>query len=607
MLFSVIFNLILSPSILTLYQILTYMFLAFNPGERIKVESLTLLAVTIYLNVSNSLINPIVYCYRLPELRTQIMAVFGRRMTSSTWSSDEPIKPHPSSSMTSKPSGNKDWDDTEDNSECKLNHKGSHVEAQGVVWRHGNADKGIEKQDQGIRAVVRGSFDTSTSSFSSHVAKDDNLSDKVEKNRKRAKKRIQPSKSEDQDNSTSHEESPAGKSTENDGVLLHNDTEFRCSSENGICMDEALSLQRRGGLKGDKGRLPQDQTDAGKYKWLVDPDAPDRKTNRRRSDCAAQKNLKFKSCPRFRKGEEICFPTKSNLEECGKKFQSTPNFDENGKKFESGLGFPYFQTESETKCDYKVTRDNNSESRQEFLTCDKTQNKLGFPEMDKRSNPKISTSHDREDAGFQEDRKVPEIRQQIRHVESPRKESQKSFSFKHIWKTWAASILAEAAKKLVYEAVGQHPRSKYSTSGETICPWRFASGSAILPPPSVLVDSIPETRSTESDAHVADAKISEGGRNVLIEAREIRAENSSHQERKGGNQLRENNSAKLMLVSGKEEQLKGTVNGDEERIETEGIKVEEDSDLDNYLEEENEITPSVVGNFGLTLTTSGMN
>ncbi|GFN99340.1 adrenocorticotropic hormone receptor [Plakobranchus ocellatus] len=100
-------------------KVLTYMFLAFNPRERIKIESLTLLAVTVYLNVSNSFINPIVYCYRLPELRAQIMAIFCKRMSSPNTSSDEPMKPCRSSGNGSDESG----DFKPDKFECKVNTK----------------------------------------------------------------------------------------------------------------------------------------------------------------------------------------------------------------------------------------------------------------------------------------------------------------------------------------------------------------------------------------------------------------------------------------------------------------------------------------------------
>ena len=67
---------------------MTYMYLAFHPTDRLKVESLTILAVTVYLNISNSFVNPILVCLRLPEIREQIMRGV-RRFTSMTNSSSD--------------------------------------------------------------------------------------------------------------------------------------------------------------------------------------------------------------------------------------------------------------------------------------------------------------------------------------------------------------------------------------------------------------------------------------------------------------------------------------------------------------------------------------
>lgn len=55
---------------------MTYIYLAFNPEQRIRTESLTTLAITIYLNISHSFINPLIYLWRLPQVRAQLFGLF---------------------------------------------------------------------------------------------------------------------------------------------------------------------------------------------------------------------------------------------------------------------------------------------------------------------------------------------------------------------------------------------------------------------------------------------------------------------------------------------------------------------------------------------------
>nr|KAG5688268.1 hypothetical protein BaRGS_007908 [Batillaria attramentaria] len=53
-------------------KVLTYLYLADNPEERLKLHSVTMLAVTFYINVTNSFLNPIIYCWRVTEIRQQV-------------------------------------------------------------------------------------------------------------------------------------------------------------------------------------------------------------------------------------------------------------------------------------------------------------------------------------------------------------------------------------------------------------------------------------------------------------------------------------------------------------------------------------------------------
>ncbi|XP_070201115.1 adrenocorticotropic hormone receptor-like [Littorina saxatilis] len=57
-------------------KILTYLYLAYNPQERLKLYSVTMLAVTFYINVTNSFLNPFIYCWRMPEIRHSIRKLF---------------------------------------------------------------------------------------------------------------------------------------------------------------------------------------------------------------------------------------------------------------------------------------------------------------------------------------------------------------------------------------------------------------------------------------------------------------------------------------------------------------------------------------------------
>ncbi|XP_070203501.1 alpha-1A adrenergic receptor-like [Littorina saxatilis] len=57
-------------------KVLTYLYLALYPQERLKLYSVTLLAVTFYINVTNSFLNPFIYCWRMPEIRHSIRKLF---------------------------------------------------------------------------------------------------------------------------------------------------------------------------------------------------------------------------------------------------------------------------------------------------------------------------------------------------------------------------------------------------------------------------------------------------------------------------------------------------------------------------------------------------
>ncbi|RUS85611.1 hypothetical protein EGW08_006623 [Elysia chlorotica] len=495
-------------------KVLTYMFLAFNPRERIKVESLTLLAVTIYLNVSNSLINPIVYCHRLPELRNQFMTLFGRRRTSLSWSSDEPIKPQRSSSVSSKPSGQKDCNDTDDNSDYRSNPTGSHVPKRAIaLGLNGDVSKDFKPLCQEIKSGAGETANTPRKDTMSHAAKNHNHSDRIELDRKKLEEVIEPATPDVEKRSADNGGSPCKRMLMGDGKLLVDNEEFQNSREKDACDEAASSLHRKGGLKGDKGRRYSSQRDGERYKWLVDSGTIEQKSNRRKSDCIGQINSRFHSCSRYKNDKSICFQTESNLVECGKRFQSTPNFEENGRKLESGVEFACFKTD--TKFDLKTDVGSSISSfhrKKSFTAKDESQIELGFPKTSGRFSPGNTEKQDQ--VTFQE-----HVKPEEKIIRKGSGDSQKSFSFKHIWKAWAASILAEAAKNLVYEAVGKTPKSRYISkheiTEEIACPWRFSTRSDMLSPPSdsdkseskTKAPSIEQKTCGDDDATVADGNL----------------------------------------------------------------------------------------------------
>ncbi|GFR83567.1 hypothetical protein ElyMa_004127300 [Elysia marginata] len=451
-------------------KVLTYMFLAFNPRERIKVESLTLLAVTIYLNVSNSLINPIVYCYRLPELRTQIVAAFGRRMTSSGWSSDEPMKPQRSSSFSSKPSESKDSNETDLKNKMKRNDTRS-IFDQSEDELNGSKCLNLGDKTSVTERDVTPPKDARNLSF-----KDDNPCPSNDMNREVIEG--PDLTTHDCIETCTHQETSSTTTSGNRAGCLKNVEVPDCSRGDDTCADAASFLQRKGGKKGERVRIVSEQTNTGEYKWLVDPATLDRKTNRRRrSDCSGIPT-KFHISERDGYAD---FESKSNIEECQKKFQSTPNFEEHRETLKPSPALARFGGESElrTKPEDKAKKENFMVDDEGEASSDKQadnkQDKLEYPGTNGRSSPEGSMNTEVKDADSIETSKAQDTRQEVGKG-SQSGDKTKTFSFKHIWRLWAEAVLTEAAKNLVYGTLGQYSLSGCTDHGDKNYPLRNANG-----------------------------------------------------------------------------------------------------------------------------------
>ena len=432
------------------------MFLAFNPRERIKVESLTLLAVTVYLNVSNSLINPIVYCYRLPELRAQIMAIFGRRMTPFKGSSEEPIKPHSSSSSSSKLRGSEDRTGKANNSAGKLNKTGSRMDAIWITGDMEDVDDGIKSQvEEGGNSAVKVDFDTQPSNESSCESGHCNLRAEIEEQGEIIDG-IRKTKFSVQEDiaCTSDRESPIRNGSEIIAAFPRNSNDPQCSLgvDSELDMEGDFSLQRKGGKKLDRDQRHSEQKSAGGDDCLIDP-ARLASSSRQRSDCSAKRNVRFHQGPYMAKDRnndhcelrlsfEDCQCEPSEIEKFEAAFQPTSTFEEGGIWSETNTAFQ--KCESELNLKLEGLEEKPFETKPSF-----EQHASDSPKRKCRASPDGGTSPEKNHVTFCNDHNVREPSQEVDQRAPPHGASKIS-SFKHIWKAWALSILTEAAKNLLY-------------------------------------------------------------------------------------------------------------------------------------------------------------